>query len=226
MYHSIGPKAKSEIGAGIYSVSEERFKEQMGHLFFQQSNAVITFDDGCEDNYAVAYPILQGFNRKAYFFILVSNIGTSGYMDWRQIQALKDAGMTIGSHGMTHRILTDLSNDQLDYELRESKNILEDNLKCCIDNLSIPRGFYNTRVIDRAIKAGYKTIFTSNPKDRSSLKFGRIAIKGNWDLDYFEKALNGRAPLREKGTQFIINSTKKVLGARNYDRIRTAVLKR
>ena len=224
MYHSIGQRPQDEAGAELYSVSEERFKEQIGYLFFQKPGSVITFDDGYEDNYTVALPILQKTGIKAYFFIIPSKIGTPGYMTWAEVREMRDRGMTIGSHGMTHRILTPLRNGELDYELRESKNMLEDNLGHNISYFSIPRGFYNKRVINRALEAGYRIVFTSDPKDRGIFRYGRIAVKGDWDIDYFDKVVNNKIPLVDKGERAIIDTAKKILGTRVYDKVRTSVL--
>lgn len=223
MYHSIGKPANGEIGADLYCVSVEEFKKQIASSL---PKVVITFDDGLEDNYTNAYPILKEFGLKAYFFVLASRISTEGYMDWKQLKELRDAGMIIGSHGMTHRILTELSDEDLDYELRESKRIIEENLQCPANYLSIPRGFYNQKVIDKAREIGYREIFTSKLKDSDDFIFGRIAVKGNWDFSYFTKVVNSGLSLKDRAKEFIKDSSKKMLGANRYDKLRTAVLRK
>ncbi len=168
MYHSIGLQGIGEIGAGLYSVSVEKFREQMGCVTQVTKplgpQVIITFDDGLSDNYTNAYPILKELGLKAYFFILVGKAGTDGYMDWRQIRQLRDGGMVIGSHGMTHRILTELNDKELDYELKNSKTILENKLGHRIDFLPIPRGFYSKKTIDKAKEVG------------SSLRQGAVCV--------------------------------------------------
>ncbi len=243
MYHSIGGGGSSEAGAELYGVSVEKFREQMLWVselagcrvseFNPQTrkpaNAqtiTITFDDGLLDNYLNAYPILKELNLRAYFFILDGKVGSRGYMNWEQIRELRDAGMIIGSHGMTHRFLTELKDKDLDYELRESKKILEDNLGCAVDYFSVPRGFCDKRVIEKARKVGYKAIFTSNPKDKDGFKFGRIPVRGNWSLEYFIRVLNNDFSFRDKTEELIKNSSKRILGAGYYDKIRTKILKK
>ena len=230
MYHSVGSSTIEEVGAGLYCVSVEKFREQMEYLAlsFQLSalsQIIVTFDDGLVDNYTNAYPVLKQFGLKGYFFILVGKIGSAGYMNWEQIRKLKEAGMIIGSHGMTHRILEGLSDEDLDYELRESKEILEEELKAKVEHLSIPRGFTNKNVIEKAKKAGYKSVFTSNPNDNDGFKRGRIAVKGNWSLEKFIYVINNGLPLKDKAVLAVQSSAKKVLGARKYDKIRSALLK-
>lgn len=227
-YHSVGEHSIKEIGARLYSVVLERFKEQMSYLRNTQysiPNTTITFDDGDITNYLNAYPVLKEFGLKGYFFIICPWVGTDGYMDWNQIRELQDAGMTIGSHGMTHRILTELRDDELDYELTESKNILEENLKTKIDYFSIPRGFCNERVIDSAKRAGYKKIFTSDVRDMDGFRLGRIVVRADWDLDHFTKVLDNGYLIGDRAEYMMKNSLRKILGSGNYDKLRTAVLR-
>lgn len=224
MYHSIGSQSNGEVGAELYCVSEENFKKHMEYIKAGIVSPYITFDDGDITNYRYAYPALKELKISAYFFIIVAKIGVKGYMNWEQIRELRDAGMIIASHGMTHRILTELSDEDLDYELRASKKNLEDNLCLTIDYLSIPRGFYNMKVINKAKETGYKAIFSSNIEASDGFKFGRIPVKGNWDLEYFKKVLNNGFSLKDRAQGLIKNSSKKILGAKNYDRLRNIIL--
>jgi len=231
MYHSIGEKQNGEVGAGIYYVSIDKFKEQIECISAQvhKCSSVkieLTFDDGLLDNYTNAYPILKGFGMKAYFFILAGMIGKKGYMNWQQIEELKNAGMIIGSHGLTHKILTEMSDMELDEELKGSKEVLEDYLGCDIDYFSIPRGFYNSKIIDKAKKAGYKRVFSSKPSDNNGFVFGRIPVKSSWNIAYFKRVLNSGLSFKDRAGELVKNSSKKLLGARNYDRMRTGVLGR
>ena len=230
MYHSIGGGGSSEVGAELYGVSVEKFREQMDYLAHSSqltahSQIIITLDDGLLTNYTNALPILKEFGLKVYFFILVGKVGAGGYMNWEQIRQLKDAGMVIGSHGMTHRFLTELKDKDLDYELRESKKILEDNLGCAVDYFSVPRGFCDERVIGKAKKVGYKAVFTSNPKDNDGFKFGRIPVKSDWEFKYFCKVLSNGLSTSDRLKESFKSCSKNILGAKKYDWLRTKILK-
>lgn len=134
--------------------------------------------------------------------------------------------MIIGSHGFTHRILTNLSQTELIYELKESKRLIEKNLGQKIEYFSVPRGFYNQRITKVAKEVGYKAVFTSNPKDNDGFRFGRIAVRRNWDLEYFKKVINSGLSLKHKVQEAVKSSFKKILGAKNYYRIREIILKK
>jgi len=225
MYHSIGNEGITDLGAERYAVSLENFRKQVEFIVRGQ-DLQITFDDGDVTNYKYAFPILKELKLSAYFFIIVSKIGSSGFMNWEQIKTLKNEGMIIGSHGMTHKILTGLNEGDLDYELRISKKVLEEQLRCDVNYFSIPRGFYNINVIEGVKNNGYKAVFTSNYKDHDGFKIGRIAIKADWDLEYFTKVINDGLSLKDKAKELIKNSSKMLLGTNNYDRLRTRILKK
>jgi peptidoglycan/xylan/chitin deacetylase (PgdA/CDA1 family) len=230
MYHSIGDTPSGEIGAGLYCVSEERFRGQMQIVHSPQSTVhskeiIVTFDDGLLDNYTNAYPILKELGLKAYFFIVVAKVGKRGYMNWKQIRELRNAGMTIGSHGITHKILVGLGNRALSYEIRESKKIMEEKLSVPVEYFSIPFGYYNAGTIEKIKQSGYKAVFTSNPKDNDGFKFGRIAIKGDWNLEYLTKVINNGYTMKDKSVELIKSSAKRILGVKNYGSIRAKILK-
>lgn len=212
-YHSIGDRA-AEAGGGLYCVPEDIFRQQMKYL--RGKDVLMTFDDGDITNYTKAYPILKEFGMKAYFFIIGEWVGKPEYMGWKEIGELKDAGMMIGSHGMTHRLLTALTDGDLDRELRESKRILEERLKAPVDSISIPRGFCNKKILEMAKAAGYDKVFTSRE---------RIVVRADWDMKRFTGAFNGRISISDGVLNFIKDSAKKFLGDNNYDRIRTRILR-
>jgi peptidoglycan/xylan/chitin deacetylase (PgdA/CDA1 family) len=48
-------------------------------------------------------------------------------MNWNNIQTLKEEGHEIGSHSMNHKRLSKLSEENIKYELIESKRCLQEN---------------------------------------------------------------------------------------------------
>ena len=166
-----------EAGAELYDVTVANFQDQMQLLKPNQYNVgvfgddslapharqvIITFDDGEMNNFDQAFPILKQCGFPAYFFIIAKYIGHSGYMGWDEIRELHKAGMTIGSHGFSHEILTNLLDTQIEEELRASKKYLERNLGFEVDTFSVPKGFCDDNVIQKAYDAGYKRIFISD----------------------------------------------------------------
>ena len=63
---------------------------------------VISIDDGWNDSYNYALPILQKHGNVATFFVISSRIGGAGFLSASQIQALRAAGNEIGNHSVSH----------------------------------------------------------------------------------------------------------------------------
>ncbi len=234
-----------EVGAELYDVPIENFHEQMEFLHKHdfwvtmleeiKSNSeagsikrtVLTFDDGELNNFSGAFQVLKEFEFPAYFFVTVNRIGRPGYMNWDKLKELHKCGMVIGSHGLNHEILTDLDDQQLEKELRDSKSSLEKILKTEIKYFSVPRGFWNERVVCTARDAGYKTIFVSGIPQEShpDCCIGRIPVMGSWSLKRFAQALNDRIPWNEAMVELIKTLSKRVLGSKGYDQLRSNLLK-
>jgi len=61
----------------------------------------LTFDDGYDNNYLLAYPILKEFNIKANINVIAkyTNDNYPGYLTWDQVKEMSDSGLiAIGSH--------------------------------------------------------------------------------------------------------------------------------
>jgi peptidoglycan/xylan/chitin deacetylase (PgdA/CDA1 family) len=63
---------------------------------------VVTFDDGYEDGYTYAFPILRKYGYVATYFIVASRTGTADHLDVSELKTLLAAGSEIGNHTMDH----------------------------------------------------------------------------------------------------------------------------
>ena len=81
-------------------------------------------------------------------------------MSWDELRSLDPALITIGSHTFSHPILTALTDEQLEFELCESRRALEEKLNRPVDYFCYPNGSYDTRV-HRAVTAAYSAAFTT-----------------------------------------------------------------
>jgi peptidoglycan/xylan/chitin deacetylase (PgdA/CDA1 family) len=117
------------------------------------------------------------------------------------VRELHDQGISFGSHTVTHPELTSLSNKDVEYEIRQSKKAIEDNLGKTIDTFSYPCKFPDANkafVKDlREIlqKHGYhhgvstRIGATSKRDDRYFMK--RIPINSGDDISLFKAKLEG-----------------------------------
>jgi peptidoglycan/xylan/chitin deacetylase (PgdA/CDA1 family) len=120
---------------------------------------ILTFDDGYAGHYKYAYPLLKKFGYPAVFAVHTSFIGVDTsrpHITWEQLKTIaNDPLMTISSHSKTHPALTKISDQQLEKEIFESKQILERQLGQQISYFTYPYGNYDVRVQKMVAKAGY-----------------------------------------------------------------------
>lgn len=244
MYHAVvspdaPPVAGREEGAWFYDLPVERFQSHMALLRQQgyrilkageqhsshKKGVILTFDDGEMNNFTLAVPILKSFGFQAYFFVTPERVGRPDYMDWPQLRALLNDGMVVGSHGLTHAVLPVMNDRDLRRELEEAKRILEERLIVTVDTFSVPRGFYDDRVVKFAGEAGYRHIFVSDVDPRRpDHVIGRIAVKASWSASRLGLALAGQTPLGEKIGAVLKNSVKRCVSPDLYNRLRQFLL--
>lgn len=159
---------------------------------------VLTFDDGYENNFTYALPLLVKYKMTATVCIISNWIGKSN--DWEhyngkplsptmsreQLQDWLRQGMSICAHTVSHPPLSKLDDEKIHYELAHCKNTLESQLQTPVDFLCYPYGEFDDRVKTAAKQAGYKAalaIFKDTSfwkKDIYSLK--RVVISSRQPL--------------------------------------------
>lgn len=106
--------------------------------------------------------------------------GQPAMLTWDNVREMRRNGFEIGSHGVTHWILTRISAAQLEYEVWQSKQSIEDELKEPIQGFSYPNGDYSDHVIGLLQKAGYKYACTIKPgyveRQNSPFKLNRLLL--------------------------------------------------
>ncbi len=180
----------------------------------------LTFDDAWKQHLHVAAPELLERGLPGLFFITTGQVAQTGMLLWNEVRELADLGFTIGSHGRTHRFLTDLKTADLRDELHHARKELEDEISHPVNLLSLPGGRCNERVLETARDAGFIRIFTSDP---GLWQHGeivpRVAVRTGEAGTETVKALladpfiaTGRLARRAK----TLNLAKRILGNRLY----------
>ena len=122
--------------------------------------AIISFDDGWEDQFQYAFPLLQKYRFSATFFVVSDYIDRENFITSEQLRLLAAANMEIGSHTRSHPTLTGLGAQRQWNEIAASKSILEERLGVAIDSFAYPYGSYNTEVAALTQAAGYRAART------------------------------------------------------------------
>jgi peptidoglycan/xylan/chitin deacetylase (PgdA/CDA1 family) len=192
----------------------------------------LTFDDGHTSNHDIALPILLEHRLKATFFITAGCIGTGETMNWQEIRALHSAGMEIGSHTLTHRAPATLDDDDLRYELHESRRMLEDGLGAQVTSISSPTGFFNPRMCLIAREVGYRALcfgqvgLAADNGDPFALK--RLAVKRAMGEAQFNALLrfDSGTIRRLRLRQWVRDVARNTLGPSGYLQLRRILTQR
>jgi peptidoglycan/xylan/chitin deacetylase (PgdA/CDA1 family) len=75
-------------------------------------------------------------------------------LSWDDLAALRDRGWEIGSHTVTHALLTEVDDTRLGAELADSRRAITERLGACA-TLAYPYGIADARVAAAALRAGY-----------------------------------------------------------------------
>lgn len=210
LYHHIG---MSSVG-NQYMISPEMFSDQMRLLHdlgyqtitttdllrsiedgadLPSQPILITFDDGNLDNYTYAYPIMWSYGFVGVEYLVGNYIDAEQYMTTQQIVELIEAGWEMGSHGMSHVNLVNAPPQERFYEIHKSRIFLEQKFGTSFTSFAYPYGEFDTGVMNAVYDAGYKTGmglgYGSIQRHRDQYALHRIAIKGTYDLEFFESLL-------------------------------------
>lgn len=122
---------------------------------------LLTFDDGYVSDFDIVLPLLMQMDCTAIFFIITEKIDTPGFLSWEQVREIHNAGMTIGSHSVSHSDMRYLSLAKQREELRLSRLCIEDRIGAAVTSFSFPFGRFNDGLVKLAWDTGYHTVCTS-----------------------------------------------------------------
>lgn len=252
LYHRIRPDGEPDQER-IYLVYTSAFEEQMQYLhdegystislyelqaYIQEGKElpekpiILTFDDGYLSTYKYAYPIMRKYGFTATVFV-TSDTSAKVFDSYRsfdppltkeQVRELSENGFSIQAHSVTHRPMTELTAEQITWELSESKKQLEEIIGTPVEFLAMPLGFYSKTVKRISKKLGYKAVIhnakgTNNSKsDLHALR--RIPVERDFDLPAFIKSFGRVAACQWRVIGRVKEIPKLVLSPSRYVKLR------
>ena len=214
----------SETKENLMMVKKHKFEQQMRYLknngytvitldeFFDflefrkqlpKKAVVLTFDDGWQGVYTIAFPILKKYGFPATLFVYTDLVnGNKKTLSWAQVAELDRGGVDIQCHTKTHRNLNKIDPKEsleqyvsdVKNEINQSTSIIKEKLNKDVKYLAYPYGDTNNLVIAFLKKKGYRGAFTvkrdANPFFMDHYTLNRSMIYGDFDLHDFKKNLS------------------------------------
>lgn len=168
---------KAMVDAGYYFLTpEEAYKAFTENALPAKKVVWLTFDDGNEDFYTIAYPILKKYKAKATNNIITGFVkkGNAGNLTIKQMKEMMAHGMSFQSHTVNHPDLSVNDKATQKAELTDSIDFLEDKLNTKVNTIAYPSGRYNQTTLDLAKKT-YKLGLTTN-EGLASAKNGLLSL--------------------------------------------------
>ena len=163
--------------AGYYFLTpEEAYKALTENALPAKKVVWLTFDDGNEDFYTIAYPILKKYKAKATNNVITGFVkkGNAGNLTVKQMKEMMAHGMSFQSHTVNHPDLSTTDKATQKVELTDSIDFLENKLNTKVNTIAYPSGRYNQTTLDLAKKT-YKLGLTTN-EGLASAKDGLLSL--------------------------------------------------
>lgn len=141
-----------------------------GRMKVAERPIIFTFDDGYEDFYTTAYPILKKYGVKSTIYIINDYVGRKGFLNDAEIQELAKSDIVeIGAHTLNHIYLKYASPQVAQKEIEDSKTKLEEKYHITVYTFAYPFGAVNDIIVSLTKKAGYTAAVGVNPGQTQSL---------------------------------------------------------
>ncbi len=178
---------------------EDIYLYSLGKKSLPAKPIVFTFDDGYEDAFINAVPILKKYNFIGSFAIITGwqgeTFGDNTYATWSQIAQVKNEGMEIISHTQNHFDGSNakFNSDYIYQNLTGSIVDIANHLDFTSNILIYPYGHYTSDYINQAKKAGFVMGLTVHEGSYINLnnlmEIPRVRVHGKQNFEIFKKII-------------------------------------
>jgi peptidoglycan/xylan/chitin deacetylase (PgdA/CDA1 family) len=122
---------------------------------------VITLDDGRDDGYTHAFPILLQHGFVATFFVITGRVNERHYLTWPELSDMQAAGMEIGNHTVDHLDEARYTRPQTDRQVTGAQAAIERNLGMPAVSFAYPYGRMPANLIASVKASGLQVAYTT-----------------------------------------------------------------
>ena len=161
-FHGTGEIPRSlDPGEHQCWLSSEEFGQALDFAAARPST-IITFDDGNSSDIKVALPALLARGLRAKFFVLSGRLSEKHFLFPSDLRELVASGMSIGTHGRTHRPWKGLNSKECEDEFVIARREIEDIIGAAVEEAACPFGVYCRASLLSLRRAGMKRVYTSD----------------------------------------------------------------
>lgn len=198
-FHGIGRCAhEREPGEARYWMAEKTFLDVLD-VVADSPGVRLSFDDGNRSDTDIALPALQERGLTATFFVLAGRLEDPASLSPGDLRSLRDAGMSIGSHGWQHIPWRGLDAAAAQREFVTARAALEEAAGTRITEAALPLGRYDRETLRRLKEAGYDAVYTSDrfPARSGAWLRARYSVTSSDTADTVRSIARGRIGVRE-----------------------------
>lgn len=209
-YHSL----RKDNGRGYNYISLKKFEEHLKYIKYHKYKTInfsdllyphrnqkcllISFDDGYENIYKMAFQLMKKYNINFNIFLETGAINNKeGYLTWTQIkQMLKSNLLELGAHTFSHKDARYINERDFYKEFKQSNQIILNETGEVVKDFCFPYGAYNKRVIKKLEQYQYyDRLYTSDgikiKKSHNLFVIGRVGISNEDSIDDFSEKVKG-----------------------------------
>ncbi len=181
-----------------------------------ERSVFLTFDDGFEDNYTQAFPILRKHQVPATIYlvgnrfegdwstdratgVVSSELNEQPMLSHGQVTEMRDSGLVeFGAHTLDHVRLNELAAAEAHDQIFKSRALIQQHYQVDCTSFAYPFGYYDEQSVELVEKAGFSNACTTEEGtdyDRQAQRYRlqRLMVSGNDSMKKFRrKILKGR----------------------------------
>jgi peptidoglycan/xylan/chitin deacetylase (PgdA/CDA1 family) len=197
-YHGIAPNARHGEVTPAALRAQLKLVADRGYAWTTFTEAVlgdgaervaaVTFDDGIASAFEHGLPVLDELGAPGTMFLRLDTLGVSGRLSNTDAAQLVAHGWEVGSHTISHPVLTEVDDTTLRDELVRSKSEIERLSGRVCRSVAYPTGRADARVVGAAAAAGYLTgaaLEGAIDVSPTALAWPRVGVRGDDSLRVF-----------------------------------------